>query len=263
MSEFWSNVADWIQGKVNEAGDYMREERPSYVDTPLYTMERDNSVANAYNNWLASERNRAAQAEAQARQAEYNAAQFGAQMAAQDIMNQFNMQKYAEAEAAKLKAESEANKAKDTQTYTQRYVDEWNKLDELQKQAGLLDEKDPKRAGMEAQIKALRTRVNELSKLADETTVKAYSGVTSDVVSPGEAAGIAEREQVAKNKADAEAKKTEAKRKHKEKVDAVTNAASKYIGKSLGEESIKIINDKAKNAGVTAIFEGSVLKGFK
>lgn len=106
---FWSNVADWLQGKVNEAGDYLREtsreERPSYVDTPLYTMERDNSVANAYNNWLASERNRAAQAEAQARQAEYNAAQFGAQTAAQAIMNQFNMKKYADAEAAKLKAE--------------------------------------------------------------------------------------------------------------------------------------------------------------
>lgn len=101
---FWSNVADWLQGKVNEAGDYLREERPSYVDTPLYTMERDNSVANAYNNWLASERNRAAQAEAQARQAEYNAAQFGAQMAAQDIMNQFNMQKYAEEERKKREA---------------------------------------------------------------------------------------------------------------------------------------------------------------
>lgn len=197
MSEFWTNVADWIQGKVNEAGDYLREERPSYVDTPLYTMERDNSVANAYNNWLASERNRAAQAEAQVRQAEYNAAQFGAQMAAQDIMNQFNMQKYADAEAAKLKAAADANKAKETQTYTQRYVDVSNKLDELQVKAVGLKEGSPERAGIEAQIENLQNRLKNLELVADKTTVDAFKG--NGTKASGEAYSEAAAEQTAAN----------------------------------------------------------------
>lgn len=122
---FWSNVANWLQGGVNSVGDELRandsvlaSSRDAFFagDTPLYTMERDNSVANAFNNWLNGEKARAAAADQASRNAYINANQQFTQagmtsdqnsvnLLAQLLMNKQNMEKYAAAEAEKVAAE--------------------------------------------------------------------------------------------------------------------------------------------------------------
>lgn len=204
----------------------------STTGTPIYTMERDNSVANAYNSWLSQENAKMAQAEQAARQAELQAQAQVNQMAMTQAMNEFNMNKYAEQEQAKLDAEK------------QRAYDEYGSkllgdIETLTNNMVGLKETDPKYKQLLESLKTKQTQFNTYAPFMSPM-LRDYNLQQVQSAEAGSSAYAAQKKQNIES--------------HKKNVELATSELG-GIGKSFGAEGQARVNEEAAKRGVKPVWK--------